>query len=349
MNQKIGVLVISLNEVFIPYTKKMLETAKSRLFPGEDVEYMIWSDTTDWPGCTVFEVDAVPWPYPTLMRYHLFLQQEEKLRTFDKLLYIDADMEVMCEINPDILGDGLTCASHPMYRLDRRFIPPYEPNPNSAAYIPRLGQIMTDNKGKLWFEPIYAAGGIQGGNAAKFIEAMWWMKRAIDRDMQNNYIPIWNDESIFNAYLFHHPDDKLIVLDPGYVYPDSLIKEYYIPIWGRDYEKKIVTITKKHTLSKEGGDALKKFIGQPTQSAPATVSPVVCADCRDVLMHPAGLQIHRIIKCNGPMKQHDCELLVLSGTNNTCPTCGDILPIIGVIKVTSCKGIGGLHTYEAGI
>lgn len=345
---KIGILMVSLNEVFIPYTRKMLETARGKLFPGEDVEYLMWSDTTDWEGCTVFQIDPAPWPYPTLMRYHLFLQQEEKLKTFDKLLYIDADMEIVSEISSNILGEWLTCAKHPMYALDRRFIPPYEPNPNSSAYIPRFGQILTDNKGKIWFDPIYAAGGFQGGATAPFLEAMWWMKRSIDRDLQNNYIAIWNDESHWNAYLSTHPNDKLIVLGPDYVYPDSLIKEYYEPAWGRSYQPKIITVTKKHTLSATAGRDLAKLLGREYTETPV-VTPVVCPTCHDVLQHPQGHQISKILSCVGAGKPHQTEMLVLASAVTTCPSCGDILPGQGITSVTSCGGIGGLHQINQAV
>lgn len=343
---KIGVLIISLNETFIPYTRKMLETARPNLFPGHEVEFLMWSDTTDWPDCTLFEIDATPWPFPTLMRYHLFLQQETYLKKFDKLLYIDADMEVKCPIGMEIFGDWLTCAKHPMYALDRRFIPPYEPNPGSAAYIGRFGQILTDNRGKYWFDPIYAAGGLQGGTTQPFIDAMWWMKRSIDRDLQNNYVAIWNDESHWNAYLAAHPNDALIILGPDYVYPDSLIKEYYEPIWGRKYTPKIVTVTKKHSLTKQGGADLARMLGQ---DVPQEATPVVCPTCHDVLSHPAGHFINKIILCRGQNQPHDCEMLVLASSMKKCPTCGDLLPGTGITSVTSCGGIGGLHGIESSV
>lgn len=343
---KIGILMVSLNEVFIPYTKKMLETARPRMFPGHEVEYLMWSDSKDWPDCTVFQIDAAPWPYPTLMRYHLFLQQEEKLKTFDKLLYIDADMEIVQEISADIFGEWLTCAKHPMYALDRRFIPPYESNPNSSAYIARFGQILTDNKGKIWFDPIYAAGGVQGGATKPFLEAMWWMKRSIDRDLQNNYIAIWNDESHWNAYLASHPNNNLSVLGPDYVYPDSLIKDYYEKIWGRSYEPKIITVTKKHSLSKQGGADIAQFLGKPVAEV---AQPVVCPTCHDVLMHPDGHLIRNILQCDGAGKPHQTEMLVLASSVTTCPTCGDFLPGQGITSVTSCGGIGGLHNITTAV
>jgi len=394
---KIGIIQICLNEIFWPYAQDMLVDARKRLFPGEDVEFMMWTDIPqkgserekeslakcqpeatlkqlaskplsdqefsalvsiptlektqaaidyfDLNPITIFPIDATPWPYPTLLRYHLFLQQEEYLQKFDKLLYIDADMRVMQDIKTDIFGEWLTCAKHPMYALDRRFIPPYEPNPNSSAFIPRFGQILTDHK-KLWFDPVYAAGGVQGGATKPFLEAMWWMKRSIDRDLQNNYIAIWNDESHWNAYLSSHPNDQLVVLGPDYVYPDSLVKEYYEPIWGRTHEPKIVTITKRHSLSREAGRELAKYSGKHVMEP---LPPIVCPTCHDILQHPPGQQIGKLTKCNGAGKSHDCELLVIATPSNTCPTCGDYLPAPNITKVTSCGGVGGLHHIETAV
>jgi len=304
---------------------------------------MLWSDMPAYEGVTLFSVDSVPWPYPTLLRYHLFLQQEEYLKKFDKLLYLDCDMRVLVDIGTEIFGEGLTCAQHPMYALDRRYIPPYEPNPNSSAFIPRFGVIKTDNK-KIWFDPVYAAGGIQGGTTQIFLDAMWAMKRAIDRDLQNNYIAIWNDESHWNYYLSQNPRQDLIVLDPGYVHPDSLVEEYYHKIWGCKYQPKILTLTKKHTLSKQGGADVAKMLGTPE-----AISPIVCATCHDVLTHPNGFQLMNVVVCRGSGQQHDCEMLVLAGSQNICPTCSDILPGYGIGSVTSCGGVGGLHHFTGKI
>ena len=79
-----------------------------------------------------------------------------------------------------------------------------------------------------------------------------------DKDLNKNYIPIWNDESIWNRYLFDNPPE--IVLTPSYIYPDSLIKEYYEPLWGCSYVPKLMTLTKWFTLSAEGGAHVQEMI-----------------------------------------------------------------------------------------
>ena len=263
--KKIGIMCVCINPLYWPYAKNMIESARKYLLAGHEVEYMLW---TDMPGevnygCTLFPIDPIGWPYPTLLRYTLFLQQEEYLKKFDYLFYVDVDMLFVDTVGDEILGKGLTMAQHPMYALDRKFIPPYEPNPNSMAYIPRFGQICQDENGKTWFDPLYAAGGFQGGTTESFISAMKSMKRTIDADLAKNfYISIWNDESHWNKYLSEHTPD--IVLSPSYIYPDSM-PEYYRYIWGREYKPKLVTLTKKFSTSKENGNLVKGQISSIPQ------------------------------------------------------------------------------------
>lgn len=211
-------------------------------------------------GVNVVETEPVSWPAPTLMRYHLFLNEEEILKDYDYIFYMDADMRVVAKISDEILGEGITAAEHPMYSLRNQYIPPYEPNPNSTAYIQRPGKVVVDETGKQRFKPYYYAGGFQGGPANLFIEAMKEMKANIDKDFNNNYVAIWNDESHWNKYLADHQPN--IVLSPAYVYPDSLIKEYYEPLWGRSYEPKIITLTKPFSLSSQGAEEINKFINK---------------------------------------------------------------------------------------
>lgn len=214
-------------------------------------------------GTTITETGAAEWPAPTLMRYHLFLDKAEQLKEYDYVFYMDADMRVVDKVSDEILGDGLTAAPHPGYYLAPNLIPPYEPNPESEAFIPRLG-FYQDEGGKKRFIPFYAAGGFQGGVAEEFISAMTIMKKKIDKDFGVNYVPIWNDESIWNRFLFDYQKDggKITFLNPSYVYPDSLIENYYVPkVWGKNFPPKIITLTKPFTLSMQAAEELKNITG----------------------------------------------------------------------------------------
>jgi len=205
----------------------------------------------------IFPTEAIEWPMPTLLRYSLFLQQEEKLKEYDYIFYCDVDMQFVNVVGDEILGEGLTAAQHPMYALRKEYWPPYEPNPESQAHIKRPGKIIEEN-GKPRFMPLYYAGGFQGGKSAEFIKAMKVMKKSIDKDFNNNYIAIWNDETHWNKYLADNPPS--VVLTPSYIYPDSLIREYYEPLWGISYQPKLVTLTKRFSTSSQGGEAVRKMI-----------------------------------------------------------------------------------------
>ena len=297
---KVGVMLVCINQNYWQYMQPVIEDLKKFFLPGHDTEIMVWTDLpepTDTEyfakmetemlaanssvanaepqvkanieatkenvkmlrnlGVTFFPVESAPWPYPTLMRYHFFLKEEEYLKKFDYLFYIDLDMRIVNVVGDEILGNGLTMAQHPMYALRQEFWTPYEPNPKSSAYIKQPGRII-EKDGKKMFQPLYAAGGVQGGTTETFIPAMEAMKKLIDDDFTKNYVARWNDESHWNRYLFDHP--PAVVLNPSYVYPDSMIQEYYIKLWGRDYPPKIITITKKDSLSKEGGAAAQRMM-----------------------------------------------------------------------------------------
>lgn len=237
----------------------MVDSARKFFLKGHDVDYFTWSDIPEehLPGIKVFPTEPFSWPLPTLHRYHLFLRQEEVLREYDFIFYVDADMLFVSRVGDEVLGDGLTAAPHPMYALKQGYIPPYEPNSESTSFIPRPGRVIEEN-GKKRFAPFYAAGGFQGGRTEEWIKAMKEMKDMIDVDFAKGYVPIWNDETAWNKYLFNNPPS--VYLTPSYVYPDSLINAYYVKLWGRNYVPKLVTLTKPFSLTKEGGNALQQIL-----------------------------------------------------------------------------------------
>lgn len=253
---KVAVVAICLNQQYWPFIGDMIASARKFFLKGHDVDFLLW---TDMPEGTQVDAKIIPtepfeWPLPTLYRYHLFLKQEELLKEYDFIYYIDADMKFVARVGDEILGD-LVAAPHPGYYVRKEYIPPYEPNEKSASFIPRPGRVVEEN-GKKRFLPFYAAGGFQGGRSENFIAAMKVMREMIDVDFtQNNYIPIWNDETAWNKYLFLNP--PTVYLTPSYVYPDSLIAAYYVKLWGRNFVPRLITLTKKFSLSTDGGAGLQ--------------------------------------------------------------------------------------------
>lgn len=297
---KVAMVFICLNPLYWEYAKSMVDSARQMLLPGHDTDFLFWTDIPEDPkevdsrikqafvergvqiehpsvmgnlqnliqgvidlrgqkDITIFPTEPIEWPYPTLLRYNLFLQQEEKLKEYDYIFYCDIDMRFVNVVGDEILGEGLTAAQHPMYALRKEYNPPYEPNEKSACYIPRPGRVILEN-GRPRFVPLYFAGGFQGGKSEPWIESMKRMKNMIEHDLAMDYVPIWNDESAWNKECFDNPPG--IVLSPSYIQPDSLIKEYYEPLWGCSYVPKLMTLTKWFSLSAEGGAHVQQMIKQ---------------------------------------------------------------------------------------
>lgn len=266
---KIGLMFIAINPPYWQYAKQVIDGVKQFFAPGHETEVLLFTDMQNWPeakdvnyGATIFPVDTMEWPYPTLMRYHFFLKQEEYLKKFDYIFYLDLDTRVVGIVGDEIFGEGLTAAPHPGYFIRKEIIPPYEPNPQSSAYIHRPGAVIDDG-GKPRFIPHYYAGGFQGGTTKTFIDAMKAIQKGIDSDLDNGYIAIWNDESHWNKYVSEYTREgkPLVMLDPSYVYPDSMINEYYVPkVWGRDFTPRLMCITKPFSLSKDGGAAAQAMM-----------------------------------------------------------------------------------------
>jgi len=162
------------------------------------------------------------WPGPTLYRYHTILKTETLLKEYDYIYYIDIDMMIKEILGEEILGE-LVAVIHPGYWDSPRKKFTYETRIQSKAYIP-------PDKGTKYY-----AGGFEGGSAPRFINVMKTMREWIDIDLKNGIIPIWHDESIWNAYLYQNP--PTVELSPSYCYPES---------WSLPFPKKIIALDKNH-------------------------------------------------------------------------------------------------------
>lgn len=178
-------------------------------------------------------------PYGTLMRWHSMLGWKEKLIS-DYLFLMDVDMKFVSDVGEEILSP-LTAVERSMFTLRWGWTAPFEPNPESAAYIRKQG---------------YYCGGMIGGERERFLELGKKITRGIDHDFGKGYISIWHDESHLNKLL----NTEFIpakVLDPGYCYPPDML-DYYRTIWGKDYEAKIQEVKKEWKITKESREQTKK-------------------------------------------------------------------------------------------
>jgi hypothetical protein len=84
----------------------------------------------------------------------------------------------------------------------------------------------------------YYAGAVNGGSA--YLKMANTIKKWVDADATNGFVPDWHDESYLNKYLALNP--PTISLDPSYCYPEN---EYAAKQWRlKKFTPKIVCLYK---------------------------------------------------------------------------------------------------------
>lgn len=218
----IGVLYICTGRyrVFWP---KYYATFRTYFFPGYKRKIFIFSDTPreyftqntqDDESIELIHVDIEnkPWPFITLLRYRLFVEHKDLWKTCDYIFFTNCDyvfhQQISSEILPSAEESGLVIAELQKSIELNPTEYPYERNPESTAYIP-IG------KGSHYY-----TGAFNGGKTDSFLKLCFAINEATNRDLENDIIAVWHDESQLNAYLV---DKKVRILPPWYVWPSYWI------------------------------------------------------------------------------------------------------------------------------
>jgi len=185
----------------------------------------------------IFQIERKGFPGDTLLRYHHFSGAKQSLKDLglacpQVLYYFDADMIVENEVGDEVLPTGkktLVVTAHPGYyaRPGHNPLGTPETNEKSTAYIPQ----------NRW-RPCYWAGGFNGGFFDDFMSMSFEIASRIDKDLSNNIIAMWHDESHLNAYVSEPNNlEKLKIMSPAYCYPES---------WKIPFDRKILALDKNH-------------------------------------------------------------------------------------------------------
>lgn len=236
---KINLCVIATAK-YTDFLPQFLESAAEHFMGGHEVKFCIFTDKVQevckivyprvWNANNVyiFEIEHKPWPYPTLHRFHFFLEHKSDLPDADYLFYCDVDSRFVAPIGEEILGD-LVAVQHCGFIGERGT---YETRPQSMAYIP-------PHKGEKYF-----GGGFLGGESTTFWMACCELAQNIDIDERNGITAIHNDESHWNKLLVDSP--PTVILSPDYHYPETPEKSTKWARLGLSFEPKILLLNKDH-------------------------------------------------------------------------------------------------------
>lgn len=173
---------------------------------------------SDFPfETTIVEIASLKWPEATLLRYE-YMENYFQLVKGKHVIYLDADMEIIEDftkhINTKNWMNGIALVAHPGYwrpsdwksktnfylgnpvHALRDFVRwikfgalgTWETNPKSMAFVRR------DKRS------IYVCGGTWMGEAHSFLKLCAQLSSKVKRDLENNYIALWHDESHLNSW-----------------------------------------------------------------------------------------------------------------------------------------------------
>jgi len=159
---------------------------------------------------TVVAQDNLSWPMIACFRYKIINKIKEQLKDYDFVFFFNGNMEFVKPVTkeeflPNETQSYLVSALHSINKRAKsndEFM--YERNPESTSFIP-YGQ------GKY-----YLQSAISGGRTPEYLKLLKDCEDLMDKDLQNNFIPIFHDESLFNKYMLGKPH---LVLGCNYMQP----------------------------------------------------------------------------------------------------------------------------------
>lgn len=211
---KIGILYICTGRYHI-FWDGFYKSARKYFCKGAEVHYFVFTEhpINRYNNPYVHHIfqSRLGWPFDTLKRFHLFLEQREKLEQMDYLYFFNANMLFKSsvtekEILPDEEGNGLVSVIHPCY-YHHQSIAPFEDNKDSVAYVDATKEMD------------YFQGCLSGGRTKEYLFMAEMIKQLIDADLKKSIIGKWWDESYMNLFFRSNPPKKL---PPSFAYPESL-------------------------------------------------------------------------------------------------------------------------------
>lgn len=212
-----SLVVVATPGTYADYARNLFLSAEEHFKPTEKVEFVL------------IDADTRPWPYPTMMRHHILLQNLPET-TFVYLC--DADMLFEGFVGAEILPathSGVVGTQHPGYVAMNPALHPYEKRPESACFVP-------DGSGVTYF-----AGGFFGGTREGMFRLLLETTILIHTDLDRGITPVWHDESALNAVFANECPSK--VLSPAYAHPQN--DDHYVKnVWKRNLPRKLVALDK---------------------------------------------------------------------------------------------------------
>ena len=223
---------------YLNFLPKYYENIEKYFLPNSEKTILVFTDgeLNDVPDNVVpYYQEHLDWPYITLTRFNIIKRAKDEIEKNDWFVFIDADALVVDTITEEDFFDNTKSffgVHHPCHFLQ---MPPhnqypgaFETNPSSLSHISETDDLSVYYQGCLW-----------GGKIANVIEMIEELDSRVNKDLENNIIAVWHDESHINKFFIENKEN-VNVLGPEYAYPE-VFSDYC------EFEPKIVHLAKDNS------------------------------------------------------------------------------------------------------
>ena len=203
---KILILTIATNK-YIQFVERLYDNIEEKFLNGHEIQGLLFTehDVETSDNIKVSQIEHEDWPMPTLKRYNYFVKEKDYISQFDYCYYFDVDMGIVSEVGDEILSD-LVATMHPY-----------------QSFYPKEQRTYDLN----------------GGSTKRFMEMAEILADRVNKDLENDVIALWHDESQMNRYLIDNP--PTLSLTPSYCFAEEQMYNSEYP-----YDAKIIALKKDH-------------------------------------------------------------------------------------------------------
>ena len=202
---------------YLNFLPQYYEKIHENFLPNTEKTFLVFTDGEgEFPeDIKVYPQEHLDWPYITLTRFEILNKAREEIIKHDWLVFLDADTVVVDKVlEEEFFSDKpLFGVWHPCHNLG---MPPhnklpgaFETNINSLSYV----DIQLQNP------EVYFQGCLWGGKVPEILEMIDELQDRTNKDLENNVIAVWHDESHINKF-FIEQKENVNILGPEYAYPE---------------------------------------------------------------------------------------------------------------------------------
>lgn len=200
-NSEIGIIFIGIGK-YIMFFDAFYDLCEKNFLRNHKKNYYLITDRDNYyfplgDNITVIKEKDYGWPNNAMLKFSLFVKYKNIIGGKNShIFYFNGDALIINEITDEEFLPGinnsnekLICVQHSVHTTDDYYRLPFEKRKESTSFI------STEESS------FYRVSGIIGGKKYDFFKHFEEMSKLLKKDMDNNIIPVWHDESLFNHYI----------------------------------------------------------------------------------------------------------------------------------------------------